>query len=395
MKFYKKLILVSAIFTILISVLYIKNTTLYASTNNYNILDIQTGEIGAQESKQFSMQVPIESEIIIKFIGWYDSEDLEKEEATYGDAKIQIINSNNEIVYENFQSIRYDDVNISTNLSKGNYILKFIESDNYHFEYDFYVIGRPTVDVKAESIKLNKTKLDMKKGQRQYLVETVSPYYATSSVTWNSSNKKIATVNNEGQVVAKNLGSAKIKAEIDGKTVNCQITVNKTDRQKLICKKSKSFSKLVKYIPGYKNAKWSSSKKSIATVSKTGKVSAKKNGKCNIICKIGKKKYTIPIKVVTLVTAKPDGVEEKAIYNDAWVKVTNNSNKDITYMTLQIYQYNNKGSKLKSPYSYYYINDTTKANNYDSYSFWVNDDTKKIKVKILKVWFSDGSTWKP
>ena len=41
------------------------------------------------------------------------------------------------------------------------------------------------------------------------------------------------------------------------------------------------------------------------------------------------------------------------------------------------------------------INETIKANSNDSYSFWVNDDTKKIKVKIIKVWFSDGSTWKP
>lgn len=40
-----------------------------------------------------------------------------------------------------------------------------------------------------------------------------------------------------------------------------------------------------------KKAKWSSSKKSVATVSKKGKVAAKKAGKATIIAKIGKKKY--------------------------------------------------------------------------------------------------------
>ena len=397
MKFYKKIILISSIFLILICLLSIKNMRIYASTDNYyNILGFQTGEIDEKQSKQFSFQVPVESKITIKFIGWYGSEDLDEAEVTYGDVNIQIINSNKEVVFEDSKSIIYEDVNISTNLSKGNYILKFTENGYLgSFEYDFCVEGRPTVNVKANSIKLNKTKLNLKKEQKTYLMENISPYYTTSNVKWYSSNKKVVTVNSYGEIKAKNLGTAKITAKIDGKSTTCKITVDKANTQKLVKKKSSSFKKLVKYISGYKKAKWSSSNKKIATVTKNGKVTAKKNGKCNIICKIGKKKYTIPVKVENPVSITPDGIDEEAIYNDAWVKVTNKSNKDITYMTLQIYQYNNKGSKLKSPYSSYYINETIKANSNDSYSFWVNDDTKKIKVKIIKVWFSDGSTWKP
>lgn len=46
-------------------------------------------------------------------------------------------------------------------------------------------------------------------------------------------------------------------------------------------------------------AKWSSSKKSIATVSSKGKVVAKKKGTATITAKIGKKKYTCRVKVET------------------------------------------------------------------------------------------------
>lgn len=50
-----------------------------------------------------------------------------------------------------------------------------------------------------------------------------------------------------------------------------------------------------------KKAKWSSDKKSIATVSSKGKVTGKKNGKATITAKVGGKKYTCKVTVT-----KPD-----------------------------------------------------------------------------------------
>lgn len=46
-----------------------------------------------------------------------------------------------------------------------------------------------------------------------------------------------------------------------------------------------------------KKVKWSSSKKNVATVSKTGKVMAKKIGTCKIVAKVEKKKYSCNITV--------------------------------------------------------------------------------------------------
>ena len=55
--------------------------------------------------------------------------------------------------------------------------------------------------------------------------------------------------------------------------------------------------------------KWSSSNKKIATVNKKGKITAKKNGKCNIYAKYGKKKYkcklTVKKKKSVKATKKP------------------------------------------------------------------------------------------
>ena len=52
-------------------------------------------------------------------------------------------------------------------------------------------------------------------------------------------------------------------------------------------------SKTLKVKGTKKKPKWSSSKKSVATVSKKGKVVAKKAGNATIIAKIGKKKYKV------------------------------------------------------------------------------------------------------
>lgn len=53
--------------------------------------------------------------------------------------------------------------------------------------------------------------------------------------------------------------------------------------------------------------KWSSSKKSVATVSSKGKVKAKKSGTCKITAKVGKKKYTCRV------TVKKEKVKEKIV----------------------------------------------------------------------------------
>ena len=49
--------------------------------------------------------------------------------------------------------------------------------------------------------------------------------WVKGKVKWSSSNKKVATVNSKGKVVAKKKGTAKISAKVGGKTYRCKVTV--------------------------------------------------------------------------------------------------------------------------------------------------------------------------
>lgn len=249
----------------------------------------------------------------------------------------------------------------------------------------------PSVDTPIDlSIKLNTTKKSLTVGKSATLAYTTTPVDTT--VTWTSSNKNVATVNSKGKVTAKALGKCTITAKlINGKTAKCTITVNKDKTKKAPKGLSTSLSGKIKNIKNYKKAKWSTSNSKIATVDKNGKVKGKKKGKCNIVATIDKQKYTIPVSVVSQVELAPSSVKNGI----AKVKVTNNTNKKIKKITLQIYQYDKNGKKLPSPHSDYYIQDVINKNCTTYYSFNVNKKTKTTKTKLYKVWYTDGTTYQP
>ncbi len=80
--------------------------------------------------------------------------------------------------------------------------------------------GNGIIDTPA--VKLNKTKATIYVGKTSKL----SLKNATASVTWKSSDSKIATVKN-GLVTAKKQGSCTITATSDGKSYTCKVTVKK------------------------------------------------------------------------------------------------------------------------------------------------------------------------
>ncbi len=84
--------------------------------------------------------------------------------------------------------------------------------------------------VLVTSIKLNKTKATLKKGQTlQLKVKKITPENATNKkVIWTTSDKKIARVNSEGKVTAKKKGTCLITctaADGSGVIAVCKITV--------------------------------------------------------------------------------------------------------------------------------------------------------------------------
>lgn len=80
--------------------------------------------------------------------------------------------------------------------------------------------------VQASTIRISKTKLNLEVGKKA----TLKMIGTKKKVTWNSSNKSVATVSSKGQVTAKKKGSTTITAKVDKKTYTCKITVkNKND----------------------------------------------------------------------------------------------------------------------------------------------------------------------
>lgn len=99
---------------------------------------------------------------------------------------------------------------------------------------EYYGYGLPDAGkikiTEAKSVVLNTYKKGMKVGNTLKLSATVLPIICNQSVTWKSSNKKVATVKN-GIVTAKKAGTAVITATTkNGKTVKCKVTVYKNSK---------------------------------------------------------------------------------------------------------------------------------------------------------------------
>lgn len=79
--------------------------------------------------------------------------------------------------------------------------------------------------IKVTSVAVSPKTLDLEVGQNGTLTATVKPDNATNkTVTWTTSNDKVATVAN-GVVTAVGKGTATITAAADGKTATCTVTV--------------------------------------------------------------------------------------------------------------------------------------------------------------------------
>lgn len=146
-----------------------------------------------------------------------------------------------------------------------------------------------TVKQAVKNIKLNKTLITGRKGTKVTLKAKVTPTKADNRIVkWQSSNKKIATVNKKGVVTVKGKGCAVIKCTSgDGSGVYSKCVVNNSSKAKSIKlnKKSAKISagktlKLRVTVKGScKEVLWKSSNTKVATVTDNGLITAVENGK--------------------------------------------------------------------------------------------------------------------
>lgn len=198
----------------------------------------------------------------------------------------------------------------------------------------------PTVNVAG--ITLNRTGASLVKGKTLQLTATITPENATNrAVNWASSNTKIATVDSAGKVTAKAAGTVTITctAQADsGKKATCKVTVTepkppvkptvkvtKVTLNKKTATLSPKETLTLKATVTPTNATnkgvtWKSSDTKIATVSSTGKVTAKAAGTVTITCtaKDGSgKKATCKITVYNNTQAYVARIYTKALGREA------------------------------------------------------------------------------
>lgn len=152
---------------------------------------------------------------------------------------------------------------------------------------------RLTVTEPTVTVQLNKTKKTLQKGKTYRLRATVSPEWVTNAaVGWKSSNKKVARVNSRGKVTAVGAGTAKITAyakDGSGAKAVCRITVKRENVSLNMTELSLEAGKKIKLkvTPATDDSTyvWATSDKSVATVTKTGRIKGKREGSAVIVAR--------------------------------------------------------------------------------------------------------------
>jgi uncharacterized protein YjdB len=219
----------------------------------------------------------------------------------------------------------------------------------------------PADEILATGITLNASSATLYVGGTKTLTATVTPKGATNkAVTWTSSKSSVATVDKNGKVTAKAQGTATITATTtDGTalTASAKITVKprlvssvKLNKTSLTLKKGQSATLKATVSPSNaakKTVKWTTSNKSIATVSAKGVVKGVKAGSATVKataqdgskksaqCKV---KVTQPVTKVTIKlknkTVKTATVKvKKTITLKATVSPSNATKKTVKWTT--------------------------------------------------------------
>ena len=217
-----------------------------------------------------------------------------------------------------------------------------------------------TVVQPVTGVKLSASSAKISVGKSKTVTYSISPSNASNkTVTWSSSNKKVATVSN-GVITAKKAGSAVImvKTADGGFTAACNVTVvvpvTGVEVSVSSVKVPKGQTRVVTAAVSPSDAtnkavKWTSSDTKVATVSSSGRITGVAKGTATITCKTsdGNFKASCTVKVIQLV--------EK-------VKL------DATQVSIQVGKYKTLTAK------------TTPSSASDSTVKWKSSDKKVVEV---------------
>ena len=169
----------------------------------------------------------------------------------------------------------------------GKVTLTITLPDGKKYEQDFNITP-PKI-----SFRFNKTALSLGVGESAAMKALLSS--AGSGIKWSSSDKKVLTVDNEGNIKAKKTGSSVVTATLaNGEKTSCKITVKKAPKTITLSKgtltlgtgETTKLDCLVNAGSAAYNVTFSSSDpKTVYVDKKTGKLTANKTGKAVITAK--------------------------------------------------------------------------------------------------------------
>ena len=185
--------------------------------------------------------------------------------------------------------------------------------------------------ISVTGVKLDKEALELVEGDSYQLTATVAPANAhNKKVTWSSSDESIATVDQNGKVIAIKEGTAiiTVTTEDGGKIATCTVTVTAKeepepdpipvigvtlDKTELALIEGETAELVATVTPDdadNKNVTWSSSDESIATVDQNGKVTAIKEGTAiiTVTTEDGGKTATCTVTVTAKEEPDPDPI---------------------------------------------------------------------------------------
>lgn len=164
-------------------------------------------------------------------------------------------------------------------------------------------VTRPTAAPKpAPKLSCRNTSLNIGKGLTLKLKNT------SGKIRWSSSNRRVATVNSRGKVIARHSGTCTITASYNQRTYKCRIKVKNPFRLRhSSVTLEKGAKKPIPCSPKASYIKWQTSNPDVATISKSGLIYGKSAGEC-VICGTYKGK-TLKCKITV---QAPEAPEEAA-----------------------------------------------------------------------------------
>lgn len=166
-------------------------------------------------------------------------------------------------------------------------------------------------EIPLESIKLSSSTVELEVGKKEVLTVSYDPEDTTDKkeVLWTSSDETVASVNENGEIEAINIGKAVITAEVSGIKKSCNVTVKEKvieltsisfETDELSLKEGEETTLEITYDPDNatieRNVIWTSSDEAIVTVN-NGVIKAVGVGEAVITAEVGDKQAFCDISV--------------------------------------------------------------------------------------------------